>query len=330
MLQPRGPTWAARAGLVGPPFRRPFRAILHLFENASAKKRILGLADVSGLEKPGCVREAPGDRRQAAGVAYAHGIGADSVRGDRRGVFAEGGYRIDRPSQRGLVGVVVMAGHRRRGVADYGLHDYERHTRVRGERDERMAERVEGRARREAASAFVHYAGDDTRAIEDSLKRLGDSPAGGFVLLGDRRQHVSAAALDGSRGEALHKLSVDGNRHNASAGIAARLLRHEADYALFEVDALPAQAAAVAEAKAGVDGDCDEARPLAALAVGRGDDATNLVGGEFAARMRVGESGGDEVEGIRLSGGGAEENAENAAKMAEAEVEGHGGAALAE
>ena len=74
VLQPRGPKWAARAGLAAPPFRRPFRAILHLFENASAKKRILGLADVSSLEKPGCVREAHGDRRQAAGVAYAHGI----------------------------------------------------------------------------------------------------------------------------------------------------------------------------------------------------------------------------------------------------------------
>ena len=162
------------AGCVRRAARRPF-APSHLGKDALADADVLRLADQSRREELLRTGEAARDRWPTAdaGIETASRIGAGSAFGNHPpAITVKRGNRVHGPSQSRLVRMVVVVRHGGGGMAHDGLHDDERHARVRREGDERVAERMECRGRRAAVSPFIHDALHDASAIEDAVESL--------------------------------------------------------------------------------------------------------------------------------------------------------------
>ena len=85
--------------------------------------------------------------------------------------------------------MVVVPRHRRGFVTDDGLHDVERNTRIRRERDERVPQGVECRLRRPPVSSFEANRGLDVRRLEDARKLVVRLPPRSSVQFRDHRQN---------------------------------------------------------------------------------------------------------------------------------------------
>lgn len=166
-------------------------------------------------------------------------------------------------AERCFVGVVVVARHRRRSVPDDGLHYRERHAGVRGERDERVAQRMERRVRGRSRPSLDHHARLYSRRVEDAAYLVAEHGVVVEIHVGHAWKHVARARVRRRPLKHGKKLRMDRYRHGPAARMLSGLSRYDLENHAGQVYVLPVERAAVAEAKAGVQTCRHQRMPLA-------------------------------------------------------------------